>query len=1122
MRPLDSRLLRVEPRVRRPLAALGVIGVVQGALAIAQAVVVAALIVAVVREKSLVVPTVLVLVVFGLRAIAGGAAERVAAWAGSYVGNLLRHRAVDGWLGSTIDTRPSETVMLTRATKGAEAIEPYVARYLPALISAAVVPVFALVALACTDWISALIVVLTLPLLPLFAALIGLHTRDETAARWRETDRLTGHFLDVMRGLPTLVNYQRAEHQVGLVRAVGQRWRAATVRTLRTAFLSSAALELLATISVAIVAVAVGLRLVSGGMSLEVGLVAILLAPEAYWPIRRVGQEFHAAADGAQAIDELLAQDSAPVVSATSGAGALHARVLGYRHPGAQQLVIRDLDLDVRAGLTALTGPSGCGKTTVLDLLAGLRAATTGSVESPSVVHYVTQRPFLVPGSIAENLALTGELPSGTDWLPEPLRRLPDGLDTVIGDDGFGLSAGQRALLALTRAQLSSASVVLLDEPTAHLDPAMRGQVETMIRALARTRAVVVATHSESLMALADNVIRLELARGVEVAEERLEVSRPRRSARPPEAAFRDARSFLTSSSRGFSGRSVWRPAPGVLRAATIGALASVCGVALMATSGWLIVQASTRPPVLTLLVAIVCVRAFGIGRPVFRYVERIRSHDAALADLVERRASLFTRLIPLTPAALGRKRRADVLTGAVSDLDDEVDVQVRALVPLIGCVATAVLTLGVVTALHPASGLVLAAILVAVGLVAWWDYRLESDGQRHTLRARAAVNDAAQLLATNLPAVQAISAAQPLVRKLDDAAHESTRATVGQARGRAAGVAMTTVLAGVATVLTAIVARGGLASGQLSAPIAALLVLGPLALTDVLGTVPDAVGAAARGRWAHDRLRRLTEQPPAVQDPERATSTPTGAAHLRLHQVSASWTGAATDLSVDDFRLAPGERVSVTGPNGAGKSTLLAVLARHLEIASGHYTFAGVDVQHNRIIDVRSRLAIVDDEPHVFAGTVRANLLLARPDATDPAIAGALVDAGLGRWLAALPQGLDSELGDGRSVSGGERTRLAIGRALLSARPVLLLDEPVAHLDSPTARAVMHDLRTATAGASVVAVSHQGVADLAPDREFAIQLPFGIDRSVDLGPRRSIGARHERRTSLGEDTVAS
>ncbi|GAB3494421.1 thiol reductant ABC exporter subunit CydC [Flexivirga lutea] len=1109
MRPFDARLLRAEPRVRRPLAALGAIGVLQGGLATGQALAVATLVVAVVRERPLLGPSVFVMSVFGLRALLAATSERVAAWAGSYVAALLRRRAIDTWSRRTIDARPGETVMLTRATQGAEAVEPYVARYLPALVSAAVVPAFALLALAWTDWISALIVLLTLPLLPLFAALIGMHTRDQTAARWRETDRLTGHFLDVMRGLPTLVNYQRAEHQVGLVRAVGQRWRTATVRTLRTAFLSSAALELLATISVAIVAVAVGLRLVSGGMQLEVGLVAILLAPEAYWPIRRVGQEFHAAADGAQAIDELLAGESDGVPGYSATGARLRATGLGYRYPGARAPAVHDLDLECRAGLTALTGPSGCGKTTVLDLLAGLRTPTTGTVERPAV-HYVTQRPFVVPGTIGENIALATELPDGDAWLPEPLRRLPAGLETVVGDDGFGLSAGQRALLALTRAQLSDAPVVLLDEPTAHLDSDMQQHAEAMIKDLSRTRTVVVATHSASLIALADNVVQFRGDRGTAERHGIREVCGGAQPARPP-AAHRPS---VTAPRRGrgttqeplevpasrVRGDSVWRPAPGVLRAATVGALASTCGVALTATSGWLIVQASTRPPVLTLMVAIVCVRAFGIGRPVLRYVERIRSHDAALGDLVERRATLFTRLIPLTPARLGRHRRSDVLTAAVHDLDDEVDVQVRALVPLLGIASTAVLTLGVVTALHPASGLVLAAVLVLACLVGAWEYRIERDAQRHTLRARGAVNDAAQLLVTHLAAAQSISAVPSLIGRLDRAARDGIRAAGRHARGRAAGVATTTALAGLATVVTAVVAQGGLTHGQVSAPVAALLVLGPLALTDVLAGVPDAVGAAARGSVAHGRLRRLTHQPPAVRDVASVAAprtAPDGARRpdIRLRDVRASWTGDSTDLAVADLRIAAGERVGVSGVNGAGKSTLLAVLARHLDIASGSYTFGGAEVRHRRVAELRAQLAVVDDEPHVFIGTVRANLLLACPDAGDREVGRALVAAGLGRWLAGLPDGLETELGGGRSLSGGERTRLAIARALLSARPVLLLDEPVAHLDSPTARAVLRDLRAATEGATVVAVSHQAIAELAPDREFAIQLPGAATR---------------------------
>ena len=1090
MRPFDPGLIRAEPTVRGPLAALGALGVVHGALAIAQAVSVATLVVAVVRGHGLLGPSGAVLIVFALRALVSGVAERVAAWAGSYVASVLRRRAVDGWLSRTVDTRPGETAMLSRATEGAESVEPYVARYLPALISAAVVPALALVALAVTDWVSAVIVVLTLPLLPLFAALIGQHTRDETAARWRETDRLTGHFLDVMRGLPTLVNYQRAEHQVHVVRAVGDRLRLATVRTLRTAFLSTVALELLATISVAIVAVAVGLRLVNGQMPLEAGLIAILLAPEAYWPVRRVGQEFHAAADGAQAIAEL--RDQAARDDCPDGAATVRADGLDYRYPGTDRLVVQGFQFVAQRGLTALAGESGAGKTTVLELLAGLRSPSTGVVERPRRLHYVTQRPFVLPGTLADNLCLGAELPAGTDWLPAPLRQLPAGLGTPIGDDGFGLSAGQRALLALTRARLSGAPVVLLDEPTAHLDPQMRELAEGLIRELATDRTVIVATHSDSLIALADTVIRVvpveQVARGPQ----------PSVAARPPapESAQSPSKAAPAPPEQAHV-TSVWHPARGVLPASAVGALASTCGVALTATSGWLIVQAATRPPVLTLLVAIVCVRAFGIGRPVLRYAERVRSHDAALADLVHRRTALYARLIPLTPARLGRRHRADVLTGAVADLDDEVDVQVRSLVPLLGAVFTAGIALAVVSTLHPLSGGVLACVLAAVAAVAWWDFRLESAASRHTLRARGAVNRATQLIVTNIAAVQAISIGDRLMQQLDAAAAAAVRAAGRQARGRAVGTALTTLIAGLGVVGTAYVAHGALAQGQVGAPIAALLVLGPLALMDVLGDLPDAVGSAARGVQARRRLDALTTHPPAVYDAAHPVPTRAHDPEIALDGVRASWTGHHVDLKVDHLQLHPGERVSVTGPNGAGKSTLLAVLARHLDPTGGTYHFAGREARDQSVHAVRARIAVVDDEPHVFAGSVRANLLLARPDADDAAVARALVDAGLGRWLAALPHGLDTELGDGRGVSGGERTRLATARAVLSGRPVLLLDEPVAHLDTPTARAVLADVRVATAGATVVAVSHQAVVELDPDREVAIQVPTAADQRV-------------------------
>jgi thiol reductant ABC exporter CydD subunit len=451
----------------------------------------------------------------------------VAASAGSTVSSALREQLLRRWLTVTAERRPAPAEAVTLASQGAASVEPYVARFLPALVTAAVVPVLAVVTLALVDWPSALVVVLTLPLLPLFAALIGATTRDATERRWGALADLSGHFLDVVRGLPTLVAYGRGERQVQTIRDVSQRHRRATMATLRLAFLSSAALELLATICVAIVAVTVGLRLSHGSVDLATGLLAILLAPEAYWPIRRVGAEFHSAADGAAALATALPQLAAPQPAApelgapelgapTHRPGVVIARGLSYRYPGSDTPALEGVDLTASTGLTVVTGPSGCGKSTLLELLAGLRTPTAGDVRTGSV-HLVTQCPFLTVGSLRENLTLgAGQVTDAAIW--ESLRAVgldgvvaaqPDGLQTALGDDGRGFSAGQRARLVLARARLSPADVLLLDEPTAHHDDESVAVAHRVILELARQRCVVAVTHRAELLALTGHHVTL-------------------------------------------------------------------------------------------------------------------------------------------------------------------------------------------------------------------------------------------------------------------------------------------------------------------------------------------------------------------------------------------------------------------------------------------------------------------------------------------------------------------------------------------------------------------------------------------------------------------------------------
>jgi thiol reductant ABC exporter CydD subunit len=535
MRPFDPQLLRAAPAARRPVAALAAVGVLQGIATVATAFALTALVVAVVVGLPVGRPVAWLLAVFTVRAALAWVAERTAAWAGVRVSSSVREQLLASWFSRTADGRPDPARAVTLAAQGAASVEPYVARYLPSLVTAAAVPPLAILTLGLVDWPSAVIVLLTVPLLPVFAALIGASTRESTERRWRALSRLSGHFLDVMRGLPTLVSYGRAERQTATIAEVSQRHRRATLETLRLAFLSSAALELLATLSVAMVAVTVGIRLAHGSMALGTALVAILLAPEAYWPIRRVGAEFHSAADGAAALAQIsselahssdpaavgarAAAPAAPPPAAPAPAASVTARGLRYSYPGAAEPVLDGVDLTAGVGLTVLTGPSGTGKTTLLEVLAGIRAAEAGQVGA-APAHLAGQRAFLTADTVRANLSLGTGAGAAAMWealrdvgLEGVVASLPQGLDTPLGDDGFGLSAGQRSRLALARALLSPATVVLLDEPTAHLDGDAVGIAHQAIARLAERRCVIAVTHRPELVALADQHVHLRAGR---------------------------------------------------------------------------------------------------------------------------------------------------------------------------------------------------------------------------------------------------------------------------------------------------------------------------------------------------------------------------------------------------------------------------------------------------------------------------------------------------------------------------------------------------------------------------------------------------------------------------------
>ncbi|MEU4425380.1 thiol reductant ABC exporter subunit CydD [Actinoplanes sp. NPDC024001] len=536
MRPLDPRLLRYARTTRAYLAATVALGAVHAALLIAQAVLLADAIAAAFLNGAGVPPLAPLIAVIAGRAAVAWLQEVAAARSAAAVKSELRRRLLAHVAAPGRSTRPAGEVAAL-AGHGLDALDAYFARYLPQLVLAGLVPAILLARLLPADLIATVTIAVTLPLIPLFMALVGLHTEAQNRRQFRLLARLSHHFLDVVAGLPTLKLFGRARAQAGIIRRISAEQRRHTMRTLRTAFLSSLVLELLATLSVALVAVGIGLRLVHGDLDLATALLVLILAPEAYRPLREMGANYHASAEGLAAAEEVFAILETPAPPAGTLAppdGAIVFDGVQVRYPGRDGVALR-LSATIEPGeVVALTGPSGCGKSTALAVLLGFVTpaagrVTVGGVPLPDLdpaawrrrIAWVPQRPHLFATSVYENITLTA--PAGSD--PAVLaaaeaagvgafaRDLPDGYRTVLGDNGTGLSAGQRQRVALARAFLRDAPIVLLDEPTANLDADTAAGVMATIRRLAAGRTVLIAAHRPELIALADRVVDLSGAR---------------------------------------------------------------------------------------------------------------------------------------------------------------------------------------------------------------------------------------------------------------------------------------------------------------------------------------------------------------------------------------------------------------------------------------------------------------------------------------------------------------------------------------------------------------------------------------------------------------------------------
>ena len=552
MKPVDRRLLRHARAARGYLAVVVVLGLVLTALVLAQAGLLArALAGAAPGVGTVALWPVLVslLAVVLARSVAVYGGEVAALRASASVKSQLRRRLAaqvlrlgPAWLGGQ---RTGE--IATLATRGLDALDPYFARYLPQLVLACLVPLAVAVRVALADWISALIIVVTLPLIPVFTVLVGLPARARARRQWLLLARLGGHFLDVVEGLTTLKVFGRARPQAEVIGRVTDEHRTATMSVLRVAFLSALVLELTAALATALVAVEVGLRLLGGHIGYEAALLVLLLTPEAFLPLRAVAMHFHASMEGMAAagrVCDLLdikppRTGAAPRASAAVDLGRQAITLDGVclSYPGRDRPALDGVSLTIAPGeRIAVAGASGAGKSSLLALLLRFVEQSDGRIEAGGLpldsiamdawrrqIAWVPQHPALMSGSVAANIAL-GQAGASRDAIAFAaglagadgfIRALPHGYDTPLGERGLRLSAGQRQRIALARAFLRDAPLLLLDEPAAHLDPVTAGQILDAVERLMAGRTAILVSHGVRWPGGADRTLTLDGGRVV-------------------------------------------------------------------------------------------------------------------------------------------------------------------------------------------------------------------------------------------------------------------------------------------------------------------------------------------------------------------------------------------------------------------------------------------------------------------------------------------------------------------------------------------------------------------------------------------------------------------------------
>lgn len=524
----------------------------------------------------------------------------------------------------------------------------------------------------------------------------------------------------------------------------------------------------------------------------------------------------------------------------------------------------------------------------------------------------------------------------------------------------------------------------------------------------------------------------------------------------------------------------------------TLGVLSQLSAVGLLLTSGWLISRAAEQPPVLYLMVAIVSVRFFGVSRSVLRYAERLATHNAVLGDLSDERIDLYRALERSAPLGLTNQRRGDVLRRIVADVDALQDRIVRVRQPWIETVVTSYLTVAVVALIEPIIGLVLGIVVSVAAFVVPFLVDLATAKTVATIAPVHGVMSATMVEALSIaPEAVVYGQSQTYVRQVENSVTSLAHAESRNASFAGIGSALVALLIGVAVVFSAVLAVGLVGEGNLAPVLIAVVVLAPLALWDSLDQLSTVAQLRRQTASSMERIAALKALPPTITEPDNRVEIPEDL-DIDIRGLVVGWAGNPVTQPIQ-ASIPFGSIVAVTSPSGGGKSTFAATLARLIEPISGQLNIGGLDIRDFESAQIRSLVTVLEQEGHLFDTSIRENMRIGDPEASDSTIHAALVEAGLGEFIHSLPKGLATMVGSaGNQLSGGERQRLALARALLAGRQILILDEPTEFLDAPTAQALLSDVLKLRGRHSVIILTHNPEVVAQADVVLALE-PFRL-----------------------------